>query len=75
MPEETVASKKVYRKVKSLVKDLVMSNAGITLEEVVEKTGVTKFQCKTKLAKLVEKGEVVCVDGKYLPSVPQESVV
>jgi DNA-binding IscR family transcriptional regulator len=57
--------KKEYRKVKAIVKDTVDGNDGLTLEEVVEKSGVSKWYCKQKLDKLVEKGLVVLTEGKY----------
>lgn len=58
-------NKKVYRKVKAIVKETVETNNGLTLEEVVEKSGVSKWYCKQKLDKLVEKGIVVLTEGKY----------
>ena len=64
---EDVKVKREYRKVKTIVKDVVDANEGLTLAEIVEKTGVIKWQCKSKLDVMVEKGLVslVDVDGKY----------
>lgn len=58
-------TKKTYRKVKGLIKETVTANAGVTLDEMVEKTGVVKWYVKKKLDILVAKGEVKVEDGKY----------
>ncbi len=60
-----MTEKRAYRKVKGLVKEVVVAGNGLTLEEVIEKTGVIKWYCKQKLDTLVEKGEIVLIDGKY----------
>ena len=64
MPEETKV-KREYRKVKTMVKEVVEANEGLTVKEISEKIGVMKWQCQGKLDKMVEKGEVVCTEGKY----------